>query len=525
MSGRVVLVGAGPGDPGLLTLHGQRWLAVADVVVHDELVHRRLLEHVRPEAEVIAVGRPHDDPARLAQRDIETVLIARAREGKLVVRLKNGDPFVFGRGAEETSALRAAGIPFEVVPGVTSALAVPAYAGIPATHRDHTQLVTIVTGHQACRPDDDEEPGPPPLPWEALAGQGGTLVFLMAVKHLETVLARLVAHGLDAATPAAVIQQGTIGSQRTVAGTVSTLAPLVRASKLRAPAVLVIGTVVGLREQVTWFESRPLLGRRIVVTRPRQQSGDFARLLEAQGAEVLVFPTIAIAPSPDAARFDAAVAAAGGYDWIVFTSANGVRAFFTRFSAQRRDVRTLASVRIAAIGPETAAELERRMLHPEIVPGEFRAEGLLDALGDDVRGKRVLLPRAAGARVVLPETLAARGADVDEVIAYEAIVPPDADVAGLRAAVAAGSVDALTFTSSSTVRNFAAMLGPEAIAALAASGRTVVACIGPITADAARECGLSVDVCPAAYTTRALADALVKHFCKATDDGLSEKAR
>lgn len=520
MSGRVVLVGAGPGDPGLLTLHGQRWLRLADVVVHDELVHRRLLEHVRPDAELVAVGRPHDDPSRLGQSDIEALLVDRAVAGKLVVRLKNGDPFLFGRGAEETMALREAGIPFEIVPGVTSALAVPAYAGIPATHRDHTSLVTIATGHQKLQPGGP--PGPPPLPWEALAKQGGTLVFLMAVRHLEAVLGALVEHGLDPATPAAVIQQGTIGSQRTVAGTVATLAPLARAARVRAPAVLIVGTVVGLRDQVAWFESRPLLGRRIVVTRPRQQSGEFARQLEAQGAEVLVVPTIAIVAAPDAARFDAAVAASSGYDWIIFTSANGVRAFFDRFAAQRRDVRTLAAARIAAIGPETAAELERRMLHPAVVPSEFRAEGLLDALGaDDVRGRRILLPRAAGARTILPETLAARGAHVDEVVAYEAVVPPDADVDGLRAAIASGTIDAITFTSSSTVRNFATLLGADGVRALAAS-RTAIACIGPITADAARECGLAVTICPTSYTTPALAAALVEHFCKAGGDRLSE---
>jgi uroporphyrinogen III methyltransferase/synthase len=522
MTGRVVLVGAGPGDPGLLTLHGQRWLRAAHVVVHDELVHRRVLEHVRPDAELIAVGRPHDDPRRLGQGDIEAVLVARARDGKLVVRLKNGDPFLFGRGAEETKALREAGIPFEIVPGVTSALAVPAYAGIPATHRDHTSLITIATGHQKLSPGGP--PGPPPLPWESLAKQGGTLVFLMAVRHLEAVLAALAEHGLDPATPAAAIQQGTIGSQRTVTGTVATLAPLVRAARLRAPAVIVVGSVVALREQVAWYESRPLIGRRIVVTRPRQQSGEFARQLEAHGAEVIVVPTIAIVPAPDAARFDVAVAAAADYDWIVFTSANGVRAFFERFAVQRRDVRVLANARLAAIGPETAAELERRMLHPAVVPAEYRAEGLLDALGDDVRGRRILLPRAAGAREILPETLAARGAQVDEVIAYEAVVPPDADVDGLRAAIAAGTIDAITFTSSSTVRNFVTLLGDDGLRSLAAS-RTAIACIGPITAATAREHGLAVHVCPTAYTTPALAAALVEHFCKPGTDGLSQEER
>jgi uroporphyrinogen III methyltransferase / synthase len=519
MSGRVVLVGAGPGDPGLLTLRGQRWLAAADVVVHDYLVPRRILELARPDAEIVPVGRSHGDGERLSQAEIEELLVARARAGRLVVRLKNGDPFVFGRGGEEAEALRHAGIPFEVVPGVTSPIAVAAYAGIPVTHRDHASLLTIATGHQAWAPGA-EEPGIPNLPWEVLAKQGGTLVFVMAVRQLAGVLAALVAAGLDPATPAALVQRGTLGSQRTVEGTAATLAARVRDAGIVPPAVLVVGTVVSLRAQVRWFEERPLFGRRVVVTRPREQAGELARALEDAGAEVVLFPTIAIVPPLDPARLDRAAAAAATYDWIVFTSSNGVRAFFTRFAAHGRDVRELAPVQLAAIGPETAAELERRMLRPAVVPSEYRAEGLLEALaGEDVRGRRVLLPRAAGARAVLPDALAARGATVDEVIAYRAVPPPDADVAGLRAALAAGSLDALTFTSSSTVRHFVELVGRDAARAL---GRTVVACIGPVTAETAREEGLPVHVCPADYTAAALAAALVEHFCNAPGDRLSE---
>jgi len=521
MKGRVVLVGAGPGDPGLLTLRGQRWLAAADVVVHDYLVHPRLLESARPDAEIIPVGRSHGVGERLSQTDIEELLVARARAGRLVVRLKNGDPFVFGRGGEEAEALHNAGIPFEVVPGVTSAIAAPAYAGIPVTHRDHASLLTIATGHQAWAPGADE-PSIPNLPWHVLARQGGTLVFVMAVRQLAGVLAALVGAGLDPATPAALVQRGTLGGQRTIEGTATTLGARVRDAGIVPPAVLVVGTVVSLREQVRWFEARPLFGRRVVVTRPREQAGELARTLEDAGAEVVLFPTIAIVPSGDPAALDRAVAAAGTCDWIVFTSANGVRVFFARFAAQGRDVRELGSVRLAAIGPETAGELERRMLRPAVVPREYRAEGLLEALaGEDLRGRRVLLPRAAGARSVLPETLAARGATVDEVIAYRAIPPPDADVPGLRAALAAGSIDALTFTSSSTVRHFVALLGRDALRAL---GRTVVACIGPVTAETAREEGLPAHVCPADYTVAALAAALVDHFCNAPEDRLSEDA-
>jgi uroporphyrinogen III methyltransferase / synthase len=509
VTARVHLVGAGPGDPGLLTRRGERCLAAADVVVHDWLVGPRLLDLVRPGAEVIAVGTPHGDPGRLAQSEIEALLIDRARAGKTVVRLKNGDPFLLGRGAEEAEALVRAGVPFDVVPGVSTAFAVPAYAGIPLTHRDHASLVTIATGHQARV---ETGAGPPDLPWDQLARAGGTLVFLMGVRQLRAIMSALVSHGLAANTPAAAIERGTTGRQRTVVATVATLAD----AGIEAPAIVVVGAVVQLRERIRWFEERPLFGRRIVVTRPRGQAGALADLLEERGAEVIAFPTIAIAPPPDPAPLARAVATAASYDWIVFTSANGVRAFFERFASEGRDVRELARARLAAIGPETAAALGARLLRAAIVPADYRAEGLLAALADeDVRGRLVLLPRAAGARAILPEELRRRGAAVDEVIAYQAVVPTGADVAGLRAALVSGTIDALTFTSSSTVRNFVALLGAADVARLVRNGRPVVAAIGPVTADTAMELGIRVDVTPSAYTVAALAAALADHFGRA----------
>jgi uroporphyrinogen III methyltransferase / synthase len=523
MSGRIFLVGAGPGDPGLLTLRGQRCLATADVVVHDDLVSRRLLDHARPEAEIVDVGRAHGDPQRLSQDAIADLLVARARQGKTVVRLKNGDPFLFGRGAEEAQALRAAGVPFEIVPGVTSALAVPAYAGIPATDRTHASLVTIVTGHLAC--GDGNTAGPPALPWDALARQGGTLVFLMGVKRLAAIGEALVRHGLDPETPAAVVERGTTGRQRTIVATVATLADRATEATVRSPAVVVVGPTVRLREQITWFEARPLLGRRVLVTRPRAQASALAARLEDLGAEVVVFPTIAIGPAPDPAALDRAVVEARRYDWIVFTSANGVRVFFERMAALSRDVRELARARIAAIGPETAAALEQRLVRPAVVPEEYRAEGLLDALGGaDVDGRRMLLPRAAGARMILPDTLRARGAVVDEVIAYAAVRPDDADVDGLRSALDAGEIDVVTFTSSSTVENFAALLGSQTLASIGRAGRPLVACIGPVTATTAQRLGLHVDVVPPTYTVAALTQALVARFCNAEGDPLSGAA-
>jgi len=513
VSARVYLVGAGPGDPGLLTLRAARCLAAADVVVHDYLVGPRVLEHVRPDAEVISVGRSHEE--RLDQAAIEAILIERVRDGKTVVRLKNGDPFLFGRGGEEAQALHRAGIPFEVVPGVSSALAVPAYAGIPLTHRDRASLVTIVTGHQARSPEGGP-PGPPSLPWDALVRQGGTLVFLMGMRQLAAITEALLAHGLPGVTPAAVVQWGTTGGQLAVTATAATIAERARAACVGPPGVVIIGSVVDLREHVRWFERRPLFGRCVVVTRPRAQAGGLADLLEDQGAEVIPFPTIAIAPPQEAGPLIRAVGAAGDYDWIVFTSANGVRAFFDRFAADGRDVRELASVRLAVIGPETANELRRRLLRPAVEPTDYRAEGLLAALAaEEVGGARILLPRAEGARAILPDTLRARGARVDEVIAYRAVAPAGADVGALRAALEAGRLDALTFTSSSTVRNFAALLGEGELPRLMRPGRPVVACIGPVTAETAREHGLPVTVVPKTYTAGALAAALVDHFCRA----------
>jgi uroporphyrinogen III methyltransferase/synthase len=520
MTGRVYLVGAGPGDPGLLTVRAERCLATADVVVHDYLVGPRLLAQVRPGAEVIALEQSADEAERPGPSAIVDLLVGHARAGKMVVRLKNGDPFLFGRGAEEVEALGSAGVPFEIVPGVSAALAVPAYAGIPLTHRDHASLVTIATGHQAGADR------PAALPWEALARRGGTLVFLMGMRQLPVIMAELVRHGLAADTPAAAVQWGTTGRQATVVATAGTLAAQVQARGLGPPGVVVVGTVVDLRARASWFERRPLFGRCVVVTRPRAQAGTLIQLLEAEGAEVIPFPTIALGPPPDPAVLDRAVAASAGYDWILFTSANGVQAFFERFAALGRDVRELVRVRLGAIGPATAAELERRLLRPSVLPDDHRAEGLLAALaGEDLRGRRLLLPRAAGARAILPRTLEARGAVVDEVIAYRAVPPADAGAAGLRAALAAGTVDALTFTSSSTVRHFADLLGATEVARLGGEGGPVIACIGPVTAATARELGLRVAVMPARYTVPALARALVEHFCNGAADHLCGEGR
>lgn len=518
MTGRVLLVGAGPGDPDLLTVRGRRYLGIADVVVHDHLVDRRFLDAVRSDATLISIGAPHGESERLSQSAVTQLLIDHARRGALVLRLKNGDPTLFGRAGEEAAALVAAGIPFEIVPGVTSALAVPAYAGIPVTHRDHASLVTIVTGHRASAEL------PMSLPWPQLASVGGTLVFLMALRTLDGVVERLLAHGLPGSTPAAVVQHGTMAEQRTIVATVATLVDAVRAAGLRSPAVLVVGTVVQLRDTLAWVEQRPLFGRRVLVTRPRGQADALVDRLTGEGAEVVTLPTIEIAPPAEPARFDDALARLAQYDWVIFTSVNGVAALCDGLLARGGDIRSLARARLAAIGSETAAALRARLLQPAVVPADYRAEGLLEALAaEDLNGLRILLPRAAGARAVLPEQLTARGASVDEVIAYQAVLPAAAEGARLRALVANDALAVVTFTSSSTVRNFVTLVGEDLLATMRQRERPVVACIGPVTAATAREYGLRVAVQPERYTAAALADAVVEYFCAPPGDPLSEK--
>jgi len=521
MTGIVYLVGAGPGGSGALTAEAQRVLALADVVIHDHLVPASLLSLAGPGAEIVAVGPVHAESGRLAQGEVETLMVERARVGQTVVRFKNGDPMLFGRGGEEAATLAAAGVPFEIVPGVTSAIAVPAYAGIPVTHRDLASAVTIVTGHQAGA---EEDPGTaPPLDWNALSRVGGTLVFLMAVRSLERVLSRLVEAGLDPETPAALVERGGTSAQRCVTGTVATLPDAATCEGVRPPAVLVVGRVVDLRATLAWWERRPLFGRRVLVTRAAGQVGGLADRLERLGAEVVSVPTIVLRQRLDAPEVRRAFAEIDRYDWIVFTSVNGVRTFVEGLDASGRDLRALGRARIAAIGSETAKALAAHRITADVVPTEYRAEGLVEALADGIRaGHRVLLPRAAGARSVVPDALRARGVDVDDVALYEATVPDSAEGDRLRALVAAeaGALDVVTFTSSSTVRHFVSLMGPDAPEMLRACG-AVVACIGPVTAATARELGLDVGIEATTFTIPALVDAIARHFCTSGGDPLS----
>ena len=484
----VYLVGAGPGDPGLITVRGAEVLARADVVVHDRLSAAELLELAPVDAELVDVGKSPDGPST-PQAEIDALLVELGRTGRSIVRLKGGDPFVFARGAEEAAALDAAGVDYEVVPGVTSAVAVPAYAGIPVTLRYSSTSLTVVTGHE------DPSKGPTDVGWEALAQVGGTIVVLMGVKNLPEISARLQAGGLLPDTPAAAIRWGTRATQETIRATLATLAD----HPLRPPSTIVIGEVAAQR--LDWFERRALLGRSVVVTRTREQSPELSRALRDAGAEVVSAPTIRVdGPTDGGEALRRAVAEVGDYDWVVLTSPNGAE----RFAAELRDGRDLAGVRVAVMGPGTAAALASARVVPDLVPEHFVAESLLDAFEDPpAGGGRVLLARAAVARDVLPDGLRARGWDVDVVEAYRT-VSVDFDEPTRERVRAA---DAVTFTSSSSVRNFvAAMGGPEAAVA---GVPAVVACIGPVTAATARELGLDVTVEAQVHSIEGLVDAVV----------------
>ena len=502
--GKVYLIGAGPGDPGLFTLKGKRCLEEADVVVYDYLANPRLLRYVKPDAEVIYVGKRAGQHT-LPQEEIGRLLVERAHQGKVVARLKGGDPFVFGRGGEEAEELVAARIPFEVVPGVTAAVAAPAYAGIPLTHRDFTSTVAFVTGHEDPTKEETS------IAWDKIATGIGTLVFFMGVGQLPEIVARLTQHGRSPDTPAAVIRWGTRAEQEVVTGTLADLAEKCRGMK--PPALIVVGEVVALREKLRWFEAMPLSGRRILITRAREQASSFAQLLEAAGAEVMEFPTITFAPPESWGPLDAAIVRLREYQWIIFTSANGVRFFWERLQAAGRDVRDLFGMTVCAIGPATAAELQSLGVRADIVPAEFKAEALVEAIGtvagaDGLRGSRVLLARAAEAREVLPEELTRRGAQVDVVPAYRTVKSaPDAEV--LRDMLREGKIHAVTFTSSSTVKHFLELVGEEAETLLKG---VVVASIGPITAETAARHGIVSHIVPENYTIPTLAEALIKHF-------------
>jgi len=477
--GKVWLVGAGPGDPGLLTLRGARAIAACDAIVYDRLVSAAILAMASPACEKIYVGKKAGTPS-IAQGEITALLVRLAHAGKRVVRLKGGDPFVFARGGEEAADLRAAGIPFEIVPGITSALAVPAYAGIPATHRDHNTTITIATGHE------DPTEAHSSLDFSKLANAKQTLVFLMAMANLPAIVAKLREHGLPDDLPVAIVRDGTKPTQETLLGTLATIVDEVARVAFEAPAVVVIGTVVNERETLRWFDTNPLFGKRVLVTRARESADEFAEKLWERGAEPLVAPAIAIGPPDDPAPARAVLERLNTYAWVAFTSQNGVDACFAGLAAANADARRFGATKVAAIGTKTAARLLERGIRADYVPEEFVAERIAVGLLERTRpGDRILIYGAQEMRPALARALREAGRPVDTIAAYQTTHVHDATLVAHAAAA-----DVWTFTSGSTVASFV-----ENVPHAAELARTkIVACIGPVTADAAREHGLPVHV-------------------------------
>ncbi|MFQ5508610.1 MAG: uroporphyrinogen-III C-methyltransferase [Leptospirillia bacterium] len=498
-TGKVFLIGAGPGDPGLITVKGKDRLEAADVVVYDYLANPALLSGLPDTVERIYVGKRHGDHL-LSQEKINALLVERARAGKTVARLKGGDPFIFGRGGEEALALTAAEVPFEVVPGVTAATAVAAYAGIPLTHRGMNATVTFVTGSEDPSRNDTL------IHWNDLAKTGGTLVFFMGVKSLPDIARRLVAEGRAPDTPAAVIQWGTHPCQRTVTGTVSNIAEKVSEANIVPPALIVVGDVVAMRESINWFETLPLFGRRVLVTRARGQQGALAQALSELGAEVVQVPTLKFVPPDDPAPLDEAIDHLTSYHWLVLTSANGVRAFFERLAHHGKDARALAGIQVATVGSESARVLAQHGVEADLVPADARAEGLAAALIEHaVHDQKVLVVQAQKARRVLPQMLVAQGVSVDMAAAYKTVCP-DPDEIDLTPLIDGPPPDYACFTSSSTVTNLRTLLGPERFAGILSGSR--IAVIGPVTRDTCDELGLTVHITSKSPSVEALAAAI-----------------
>ena len=486
-TGRVYLVGAGPGDPGLLTARALELIAHADVILYDRLIPDSALDGARADAELLFAGKQGGGDS-VPQQQTEALMLARARAGKSVVRLKGGDPFVFGRGGEEALTLRTAGIPFEVVSGVTAGVAALAYAGIPVTHRGLATAVAFVTGRTG---DDDE------LDWQALAAFPGTLVFYMGVGRLAQIAGSLIAAGRDPSEPAAVVEAGTLPTQRTVSATLQTIAERVQRERVGSPSITVVGAVAGLAEQLAWATRKPLAGRTVAVTRARAQASGLARSLRELGARVVQAPVVRTQRLPGPALDPTA------YDLICVTSPNAANELFERLAAAGRDARALAGARIASIGPGTTDALAGHGIAADIVPERFVAEGLVQALAD-VAVTRALVARARGGRETLPDALRAGGAEVDVLDLYETVVEPlSADALALALAA-----DYVTFTSASTVRNFLAVAGEGADGG-SLSAQTRVVSIGPVTSEALREHGLTVDVEASAHDIEGLLQALL----------------
>lgn len=505
--GKVYLVGAGPGDPGLITVRGKSLLERAEVVVYDYLASTKLLKHAPASAQLIYVGKKGGVKHSHTQEEINQMLVDHAQLGKMVVRLKGGDPFIFGRGGEEVQQLHAAGVPFEVVPGVTSATAAATYAGIPITHRDYTASVAFLTGHE----DPTKETSG--INWEKLATGVGTLVIYMGIKNLPIIVANMIKYGRDPQTPVAVVRWASTPEQRSVVGTLETIAQVVKDADIKPPSLIIIGEVVSLRSTIDWYEKRPLFGKKIIVTRTREQASELVAGLEEFGANCLEYSTINILPVDSYEVLDEELERINEYHWILFTSLNGVKYFFDRLHGKGMDARNLKGPEIAVIGKSTADLLLKYGVHADLIPSVFTGEGLAESLLDQgVEGRNILIPRALQGREMLSETLRGAGAQVTVAPVYQNCpVPGDKEL--LRSELEKGGVDMVTFTSSSTVRNFLSLLGDENQGELKKLLAGVkIAAIGPITGKTVTDSGLRVDVQPKEHTIRALIDAIVAYY-------------
>ena len=501
--GIVYLVGAGPGDPGLITVRGKECISLADVVVYDYLACEQLLDFAPAGAERIYAGKiggRHNHE----QWQINDLLVEKALSGKVVTRLKGGDPFIFGRGGEECEALVTADIPFEIVPGVTAGIGAAAYAGIPLTHRNITTSVAFVTGHENPEKENSD------IDWERLSLGSGTIVFYMGVKNLPHITRSLIEHGRAVDTPVALVRWGTRPEQQILVGTLADIAEKARKAAFKAPAITIVGEVVKLRDKLRWFDSRPLFGKGVLVTRAADQAGEFSRLLSSKGAAVFECPTIQLVQPESWIEIDAEIDRLSSFDWAIFTSANAVNFFFDRMAARGLDCRAFGSCRICAVGPKTAALLAARGIKADMIPADYKAEGVVEEYKKiDLRGKRILCPRADKARELIPVALADMGAGVAAPVAYRNIVP-DTLPHNVLQALEEQRIHCVTFTSSSTVENLAVMLGENRLLRLL-QGVTVAA-IGPITAKTCRELGLQVHIEPEKYTLENMTEEIVQHF-------------
>jgi uroporphyrinogen III methyltransferase/synthase len=501
--GRVYLVGAGPGDVGLLTVKGMRCLQRADVVIYDFHLNAQVLNYINHEAEFIYAGK-RGGHHTMTQDEINDAIVTKAREGKDVCRLKGGDPFVFGRGGEEAEVLEAEGIPFEVVPGISSAIAAPAYAGIPLTHRKYSSTFAVIPGYEDTTKENSS------IDWSKLATGVGTLVFLMAVTTIGEVARQLVENGRPADTPVAVIRWGTRAGQVTIVGTISTIAAKVREKDIRPPAVMIVGDVVRLRDKLRWYEDKPMFGHTVLVT--REHSGGF-EILEHLGAEVIEFPAIKIVPVKDYSFIDACINRIERYDWLVLTSVNGVRYFFDRIMFLDKDIRDLKGIKICAVGEKTAAAISRYGIRVEMVPEKFRAEGLVESFTryysertQGIEGIRILLPRAEKAREVFPEKIKEKGAAIDVPPLYRAI-RPESHGKRIQRFLKKGTITIATFTSAATFDNFCEIMGDAAIDYLR---DVTIAALGPVTKRAIEEKGLTVGIIPRKSTVEAMVQDIIR---------------